>query len=717
LNLLPPPGGVTLPNDGAITVQLQDFEPSEVGTGQVLVQYVFDNLASDNMSLSAGLSSLAPPDPERSLLIGDNQALRATVYINSGASSNPIMVSAAPVIPANAVRNSLRLNLLFQHAPLSTENDGSAELVAHWDPNRPPAFRLFFPYFNASSPLPAALDLTDSLRTSDNGYNAITSAWNIQSTFDPTNPTITEDGFWQVSQDPTAPVPVWLITPDPNNSHLFTAVESSASQPGPFLDLYLLSIVSGLPIDPRNPETILFLQWNNFPGYNDGLVSYPLQKTALSIGAFSGALVRTSRGHYVQLEWDTTGAYCKPSGDSIRHDPKALDKDMCLKRITVDQPLQSSYTLTAVGKDGVTQVTRRISVRWKVNTELSSTPVVGKNVRVSSDGKWLITGGTEKAAIQFFDPETLQPLPQNPVTLADRSAANAFAIDPYTEVVYFVTTTGKIHGYDPRTEKFIPDSGRALDPKGPPLYLMDISPDGSKLAVVTNKFSITVNEKLITIGANQLHILHSYNLQDLSGSPIALPDETSDFAVGAKTGRYYVALQFQLIVLDPASYSQISDHPPSLTGALLAISDDETSVYALSGKFTDKSISFVISRIDAATLAIKSQQSLGFGYFPLTKVLLGIPLAALTVSPDNALLFVVGLESQALVEEHFVSRLSVYDAQTFQELPWSPLQFGDFLPVDMVMSADGSRLFVLAGQNITSKDAVMGLYAADPQFV
>lgn len=74
----------------------------------------------------------------------------------------------------------------------------------------------------------------------------------------------------------------------------------------------------------------------------------------------------------------------------------------------------------------------------------------------------------------------------------------------------------------------------------------------------------------------------------------------------------------------------------------------------------------------------------------------------------------IGLDIIALSKNQLVSRFSAFNAQTMEELSWSPVSFGQFLPA---MSPDGSRLFVLAGENIGAKNGSNMLYAVDPEFL
>ena len=700
-NLLPPAGGVTIPNGQTTTIQLQALQLSAVGIGQVFAQYQFDNTPADNMSVSASLASLTVPNPDLPPLVGDNDALRFTFFINNGASSNPIMVSAQPVTSDNAVDNSIHLNLLYQNA------GAGGELVPNWDAAHPPAFRIFFPYFNASDQLPAPLDLTDSLTQADPGYNPVTSAWNIPATLDPTNPNITNDGFWQIELDPNAVVPVWLVTPTPANTHLFTAVQASSSNPGPFLNLYLLSVVSALPIDIDNPETILYLQWNNFPGFNDGLVAYPLQKTELAITSFSSTVLRTDFGVSLSVEWNTTGAFCLISGDSARQAPQAQGVNAYIRALNPTQPLQSSYTLTAVGEDGVTQATKTLLVRWCPNTELPATPVnSGVVVQTTPDGKMVLTLGDPAVGVQFFDPRTLKPLPIKPFGAPDNSNVFAFGVSPDAQAAYIATSSSRVYGYDLGSQQVMARFATiAPECIGP--FWIGVSPDSSQVNVVSS-----VNQ-LAKAGANQMTLLNSSNLQGV-GEPVPLAQPYA-LIVGPQTGRYYVTAD-NVQIFD-STLKHVPGSPLPLPAAwVLAVSPDETSLYALLLSLKEKS--FVLVLVDLNTLTIKLQRPVGLGYAILTEIFASLPMAALAVSADGTVLFFIGTNFLDALEHNvpLISKLLAFDAQTLEQLPWSPVQFGNDLPAGLAMSPYGTRLYVLASDNIGTQNGTVTLYAVDPEF-
>ena len=706
-SLLPPPGGVSLPNGQSITIVLRTLEPSATGTGLVKVRYQFDDDPADDLNASASLSSLAPPDPKHPPLIGDDEALRLTISVNGGVISNPIMVSATPVTSATAVDNQLQFNLLFQSAPAAIAADGGS-LVPGWDPAHPPAFRIFFPYAAAGTTLPAPLDLTDSLSPGDTGYNALTSAWNIHGALDPSDPNITQDKFWEIALDPDAATPVWIVTPTAANTHLFTTVESSPSEPGPFLDLYLDDIVSGLPIDPEHPETIVYVQWNGVPGFNDGVVAYPLRKTTLAVNTFEATLRRSDLGPELTLEWTTSGAAsCLVSGNSEPQRPQAQGDSAYRQMITVDNRLLTAYTLTAVGPDGTTTVSRRLVSRWRMNESVAPVPVAGAapGFHALPDGRSVLV--IDNGRIRFFDAETLRPRGGPGIGPPDGSSLLGFAVTEDGTTVYAPTTAGFACGFDVESGALVSSSAANFAGTAFPPFPMALTKGDAAVAFTTSV--VTDNDQ--PYGANQIIVLNAADLQPAAASPVALSSSPFALVTGRQTGRYYVALPDGVAVLDGSTFQPVAGSPVPPAGPfMIATSRDESRVYAVSLPDPVTFVSSVLSTIDASTLRVRAQIGVDVGIFPF------ISLGKVTTSVDDRLLFVTGLSLTAEKENRAATRMSVYDAETLDEMPWSPVQFGELLSFDLDMAPDGSRVFVLAGKDLGKSNASLYLCAVDPEF-
>ena len=699
-NLRPPAGGLTLPDGGTITITLQDVHPSAATTGLVSVRYQFDDTPADDLNASANVSTMAPPDVHQPPLIGDNDALRLTTYVNGGSSSNPIMVSAAPVTGATAVDNQLHFNLLFQQATssLTSPASGGSGLVSQWDPAHPPSIRVFFPYFTAGQ-LPAPLDLTDALQKGDANYDELTSAWNIRGSLD-ADGNVTSDTFWRIGIDPLASVPVWLITPTPANTSLFTVVESSTSEPGPFLNFYLLGIVSALPIDERNPDTILYVQWNGFPGFNDGIVAYPLQKTMLAIGRFDVKVRRGPDGPELVAYWSTTGALsCRLSGDAEQLET-STDATGYTRAITPDQPMLSSYTLAAISADGVTQVARTRVVRWSFTSALSGPPIDGASApTLTADGRTVIVlGGPDSShnGMIFCDAETLQPRSLTP-TLAGGNSIFALTATPDGTVLFAMSVdSNAVYGFAWPGLQPTPGSGAAFATGFQGVALLAVSADSTTVVQVD----------FATDNSGQMVILSASTLQPLPASPVSLAQGGTGIAVGTQTGRYYISTPGGAVVLDPQTYRSVLA-VPVLNASDVAVPASETDMYL--STFDPNTHATTIVRVDAASGAVTVQLN-------TTVAVLPPPMpSGFVAAPDGAALFLCGFDLNATRPEHAVTVLKGYDGTTLEELPWSPVSFGGLYPLAIALSPDGSRLFAMVIEAIDDSTSTT-LVAVDPEF-
>ena len=420
-NLLPPAGGVDLPDKGTLQVALTDLLPSVKGNAQVIVSYELDAYG-DDIQVAAPLVVLEQSNPQLPNLIGSEAPLRFSFSVNNAGATAPIQVSESPVTESNALENVLQLIFNFQQTDASVKTGGSG-LVAKWDPAHPPQFRFFFPYFSPLNNSPAPIDLTDSYQSGNAAYNPITSAWNIRESLEAVNPNVGNNSFWQIRLDTNAPLPVWVVEPDASNLYLFTAAGSVPGGPGPLLNLFWSHLYSGLPIDPNNPETTLFVQWFNFPGYNDGIQVFPVLKEKPQpaprpvIKSFSGSLQRDSDGVKLMLNWETSDAVsCFLSGDNDVLKP-STEGSPYERQITTAQPLRSEYTLTAVDSGGTYSAPCSIRLQWSVNENIP--PGYWQNavkIAVDSDANTLYVLQTEgpgrvlvPSILHFASPEDLQP--------------------------------------------------------------------------------------------------------------------------------------------------------------------------------------------------------------------------------------------------------------------------------------------------------------------
>jgi DNA-binding beta-propeller fold protein YncE len=312
--------------------------------------------------------------------------------------------------------------------------------------------------------------------------------------------------------------------------------------------------------------------------------------------------------------------------------------------------------------------------------------------------------------VGIYDAQTLEPRPVAPIV--PPGGASALVSSPDGATVYVATFDGKIYGYDLATQQQTPGSGAdASGGSGMP-YLIGASLDGARVTLITGQ-ALVDNQP---VGANQVTVLNGYDLHPASGSPVPLPGGSFTFARGAVTGRYYVANEAGVLALDAASYRQVSGSPAAVpVPGLVAVSPDESVAFAVGIDAERKS--FVLCRVDVATMRVDAQLPVGIGYFGLTEAFMGVALAALAFSADGSTLFFIGLDVVQLVQNGtFASKFLAFDAATLQELSWSPLRFGDFLPIDIAMSPDGSRLYVLTGEHLGQQDVTTALSAVDPVF-
>ena len=710
-SLRPPAAGVPFASGSTITIALGTLAPSAVGVALVAVHYRFDDVPSDDLRASATLSSLAPPDPAHAPLVGGNGALRLTIGVNRGPVSNPIMVSATPVTAANAVDNELHVNLLFQQATESARLQASDQpgLVPHWDRAHPPAFRIFFPYQSASETLPAALDLTDSLLPGAPHYNLLTSAWNILGTLDPHDPTVTDDGFWHIVLETDAGTPAWRVTPTPANTYLFTTVESSSSEPGPFLDWWLEKIVSGLVIDPQHPETVVFLQWNNFPGFSDGLVAYPLFKTPLAVNAFSGRIRRTDRGPELTLEWTTTGAEsCLLTGESAPQRACAQGDEAFHRIVTAEHPLRSEYELTALGPGGATRVSQRIVSRWRFNDRVE--PFAGDGTSGLAglpDGQTLLVLKGNPGGIYFYDADTLRPRNDAPMTAGGEVGILAFVVTEEGKTIYAAGNDGRAYGFDVESHAAIPGSGvENFSGTAFPPFPLALSQHDVNLAFLTSVTDLNNTP----YGLNQMVVLSASDFQPVQGSPVGFSDSPATLAIGKQTNRYYVGVGAGLAVLDGTTFQPLPGSPVAVGGTgLLAVPRDEHSIYGVALAVGSQTVT--LFAVDGATLRVQRQ-------IPVDLLLFPLPVSAIVASPDNRQLFVGGLSLAAFKDNRLASRLSVYDGATLDEVSWSPLKFDDkLMPFTFTLSPDSTRIFVLAARDVGKPSGGLFLCAVDPEFV
>ena len=701
--------GADLPfSDGSqITVGLSNLNPTAKGNATVFAAYDFGVAKMNPSSQLAVLGSAKPGDKP---LIGSQNALLLTTLINGGGPTNPIVVTSNPVTADNAAENKLRLNFDFQDhnmPPAGTNLQTLGNLVSSWDPDNPPTFRIQFPYFNASSQYPAPLDLTDDIKQGETDYNEYTSAWNIKVSLSADDPSVTSDQWWTITLDPQSPSPSWLIQPTPANKYLFTGTTSGPTGSGPFLDIFFSHIYSSQAVDPSRPETLMYLETYDFPGFSDSFSQQPLFKeNSVQINSFSGLIKFIAGTAQLVLNWDTTADHCFVSGDS-QQQAGATAGSPYTRNISVTQPLSTSYTLQAVGKDRVSKLQRKIDVRWKEETTLTSAAFMYPTaIDVSPDGMSVYLAGTPDetpppAVLSILDGKTLvssssQIAPSNGAAIMNVKAS------PDGSKLFLAGlsqdgSNGYVFGY---TTAAVP-APLPAQPAAPGfnssvnLYPMAIAPDGSQI-VISAPF---------TSGTDPF--LAGYNVPDLrasAGSPFAFSEHTGGNQLGpvglAISGNtMFYPTYLGLGVMDRTSFKPILGSPISLksddnisyTPGPLAVSPDGKTVTTLAQGYIDKQRAFILCRVDIPSMSLTKRVQVNNGYPDDYWV----PTTALTYSVDGKYLFVFGMNyTQPLAADPPTTTLfSVFDADSLQELSWSPVIATKFY-VAMVMAPDGSRIYV-----------------------
>lgn len=209
-------------------------------------------------------------------------------------------------------------------------------------------------------------DLTDALSQDQEGYNELTSAWKIDGSILATNDwnAPSQSAYNSNSVMPDAPLtssPTWKVTPAPGNEHIFSGGV-------PNMDVVFDHVISNLP----NGHAVLYIQWQNIPGFKDGSKGLDLYKNVAipQIIDFSSPMDGKSIQPYtaVQLNWQVFAA-SKGSiswDNGIRSlDVAAFDKDNLSliygsKDTTIVPDDQSTdFYLSAVDGNGQNQVTSK----------------------------------------------------------------------------------------------------------------------------------------------------------------------------------------------------------------------------------------------------------------------------------------------------------------------------------------------------------------------
>lgn len=699
LKLKPPSEGVPFNDGDSISVGLESLSPTLKGNATVFTEYEF---AVTTMNPSQQLAVLGSNKPGDKPLIGDSNALRFTLMVNDGSDTNPIVVTSQPVTDSNAAENRLHLNFDFQEHNMPPTKDKLptlGQLVPGWDAKNPPTFRIQFPYFDAQSQFPAPIDLTDDIQPGEKNYNPYTSAYNIKLSLDQNDPGIVNNTWWTIKSDPESSVPSWLIQPTPANKYLFTGTTSGPTGAGPFLDLFFSHIYSALPIDPSRPETLIFLENYNFPGFDDYLFEQPLFKEqSVQITCFSGE-VNFIAGGTAQLvfNWDTKKAdHCFVSGDTNQQPPSTKD-GAYTRNINVGQPLLSNYTLKAVGKNGVSIIKKTINIQWKESiSPLSASFSNPTGIDISPDGTKIylaaVSDVTLPPQLSVLDSKTLVNTNQ-PINLPNglsvmNVAASADGSSLFLAGLPNSGDNGFLYGYTTAANPTqLPGS-----PASPGfnaslnLYPMAISNDNTQV-IVSAPFADTAA------------FIAGYNVADFKpskGSPVLMPG-LGPIGLAIQGNNLFYPTSQGLGVMDRTTLTQLNGSPISLksddnisyTPGPLAVSPDGKTVTTLAQGYIGTTRVFILCQVDIASMSLKKRVQVYNGY----QNTFSSPTTGLNYSQDGMYIFVFGINYTKSPPDSLTTLFSVFDSTSLQGVSWSPIAVTKFY-VDMVTAPDGSRIYV-----------------------
>ncbi|MGH1354860.1 MAG: hypothetical protein ACRBBS_07265 [Thalassovita sp.] len=379
-------------SNAKITITLKDLYPTKAGNGPLKLSYAFE---LGSMTSTATLTCNALPKPDNQTLMGAIYAVSVGVEVEGNSAgtdkTDRIEPSVKPVQgrikDASVVENRVTLKVAFHgennKAKPSKGYTPSTELLEKPGSSLPRlTFR--FPYSNAAAQIDQIYTLTDNSKRTNDGYLSPTSGRNIDVSLSSTQAGVTKNTWWNIlapddSDDATAPV--WTVEPTAANEHFFTSIDHPGPGPGPTLNIYLSKICTTLEIFPPTPQTAIYVQSLDFPGFNDQMSVHlidkdPVQKTK----SFSAKVADPSAQPTLQLDWHTQNTTSvqitdieNPNADqafgaaSTQLDPSGP----LTVPISVTKPLLCEYTLTSYNSgrspQSSTSGNGKISALWAIN--------------------------------------------------------------------------------------------------------------------------------------------------------------------------------------------------------------------------------------------------------------------------------------------------------------------------------------------------------------
>jgi len=298
--------------DNILTITLTGLKGNTVTNDNVSTRFLI-SIGGKQKPLSGGSQKLfvqLPPGNGKDLY----EDLSIQTFINpTDPATNPngmvprgtVYVSSQTLTPP--IANRIHLNLKY-----------NGDNIKSWPSKTPPTFIFSFSTGSASD------DLTNDLTEHQEGYNPLTTAWEIEGSIESDETDLWEIAKAQNISDDHHISPIWKVTP--KSDRFFSD--------SPNLDVLFDHVISVLP--PGNAT--LYVQWSNIPGYNGGVKLVDLLKgvptpLVLSFGILNdqGNLVESLNTDLpARLQWSTFAAKTvdinwNDGGPQTQHLPVSTD--------------------------------------------------------------------------------------------------------------------------------------------------------------------------------------------------------------------------------------------------------------------------------------------------------------------------------------------------------------------------------------------------------